>query len=53
MHMQPVFADRDFITAAEKPVDEHIFKKGLCLPSDIKMTVEEQDCVIDIIKSVF
>lgn len=53
MHMQPVFADRDFITAAEKPVDEHIFKKGLCLPSDIKMTVEEQDCVMDIIKSVF
>ena len=53
MHMQPVFADRDFITAVEKPVDEHIFKKGLCLPSDIKMTVEEQDCVIDIIKSVF
>ena len=53
MHMQPVFADRDFITAAEKPVDEHIFKKGLCLPSDIKMTAEEQDCVIDIIKSVF
>ena len=53
MHMQPVFADRDFITAVEKPVDEHIFKKGLCLPSDIKMTVKEQDCVIDIIKSVF
>jgi dTDP-4-amino-4,6-dideoxygalactose transaminase len=53
MHMQPVFADRDFITVAEKPVSEYIFKRGLCMPSDIKMTPEEQACVIDIVRSVF
>ena len=53
MHMQPVFADRDFVTVADKPVDEYIFKHGLCLPSDIKMTEGEQNCVIDIIRSVF
>lgn len=53
MHMQPVFADRDFITASETSVGESIFAKGLCLPSDIKMTDEEQDRIIDIIRSFF
>lgn len=53
MHMQPVFADRDFITAEKQPVDEYIFKFGLCLPSDIKMTEPEQSYVIDTIRSAF
>ena len=53
MHMQPVFADRDFITVTDQAVDEYIFKQGICLPSDIKMTEQEQDCVIDVIRSVF
>ncbi|MBR5285010.1 MAG: DegT/DnrJ/EryC1/StrS family aminotransferase [Clostridia bacterium] len=53
MHMQPVFAQNDFISACEKPVDEDIFARGLCLPSDIKMTAEEQDYVIDVIKKCF
>ena len=53
MHMQPVFKDRDFIYVEDKPVNEDIFKRGLCLPSDIKMTEEEQDFVIDIVKSFF
>ena len=53
MHMQPVFAGHDFITAGEKPVNEDIFRRGLCLPSDIKMTKEEQDYVIALIRSFF
>ena len=53
MHIQPVFKTCDFISASDTPVDEDIFKRGLCLPSDIKMTGEEQDKVIDIIKSCF
>ena len=53
MHLQPVFEGHDFISAEESPVNEDIFKRGLCLPSDIKMTEEEQDYVIDIIKSCF
>ena len=53
MHMQPVFAGYDFVTAGETAVNEDIFKRGLCLPSDIKMTEEEQNYVIDIIKSAF
>lgn len=53
MHMQPVFSGNDFISVEEQSVGEDIFARGLCLPSDIKMTPEEQDYVIDIIKSCF
>lgn len=53
MHMQPVFKNHDFVTAGEKAVDEDIFARGLCLPSDIKMTEEEQNYVIELIKSCF
>lgn len=54
MHLQPIYADHDFITAADGVcVDEDIFNRGLCLPSDIKMTIEEQDAVIEIIRGLF
>lgn len=54
MHLQPIYADHDFITAADGVcADEDIFNRGLCLPSDIKMTVEEQDAVIEIICGLF
>ncbi len=53
MHLQPVFAECDFITQFDAPVDEDVFNRGICLPSDIKMTEEEQQYVIDIIKSCF
>ena len=53
MHMQPVFKDRDFITVGEKAVDEDLFSRGLCLPSDIKMTEEEQDLIIEMIRGCF
>ena len=38
-----------------KPLDVgmDIFQRGLCLPSDNKMTAEEQDIIIEIIKSCF
>ncbi|MBR2452665.1 MAG: aminotransferase class I/II-fold pyridoxal phosphate-dependent enzyme [Clostridia bacterium] len=52
MHMQPVYAARDFITAGDL-VGEDLFRRGLCLPSDIKMTEDEQLRVIEIIKSLF
>ena len=52
MHLQPVFADCDYITAG-KDIGNDIFNRGLCLPSDIKMTVDEQLRVIEIIKSCF
>lgn len=53
MHMQPVFENCEFITVADKPVDEDVFNRGICLPSDIKMTAEEQNKVIEIIKACF
>lgn len=53
MHMQPVFKGHEFISAYDKPVNEDIFARGICLPSDIKMTVEEQNFVIDTIKECF
>ena len=53
MHMQPVFAEHDFIYVEDTPVDEDIFARGLCLPSDIKMTEEDQERVIGIIRDCF
>ncbi len=53
MHMQPVFADNDFIAVNGDNVGEDIFARGLCLPSDIKMTEEEQNRVVEIVRSVF
>lgn len=53
MHMQPVFKDNDFISISDTSVGEQIFARGLCLPSDIKMTAEQQDIIIEIIKSMF
>ena len=52
MHMQPVFADRDFVTVGDA-VGEDIFARGLCLPSDIKMTPEQQERVLQIVRNCF
>lgn len=52
MHLQPVFADRDFITAGDN-VGEDIFARGLCLPSDIKNTAEDMERIISIIRGLF
>ncbi len=52
MHLQPVFTGRELISTGD-PVGEDIFARGLCLPSDIKMTEEEQAQVITIIRGLF
>ena len=52
MHLQPVFAHCDYIAAGDN-VGEDIFNRGICLPSDIKMTDEDQDRVISIVKKCF
>ena len=53
MHLQPVFADYDFITTEEKEsISQDIFERGVCLPSDTKMTEEEQEKVIETIKKL-
>lgn len=68
MHMQPIYRSNAFITANGNgrarsnayiketgmvDVGADIFARGLCLPSDIKMTAEEQDIIIQIIRSCF
>ncbi len=68
MHMQPIYRMNPFITAngngrarSNAYIDEgtvmdvgaDIFERGLCLPSDNKMTKEQQDGVIEIIKRCF
>lgn len=67
MHMQPIyrmnpFVVRDgngrartnaYISGGAADVGMDIFSRGLCLPSDNKMTVEQQDRIIEVIKSCF
>lgn len=64
MHLQPVFAENDFITAAGSirdipaeerriSVSEDIFNRGLCLPSDIKNTPEDMKKIISIVRNCF
>ena len=67
MHMQPMYRMNEFITvngsgraktnayiaSGIKDVGADIFQRGVCLPSDNKMTVEKQDRIIEIIKACF
>ena len=67
MHMQPIYRLNGFITRKGNgramtnayidgeavDVGMDIFERGLCLPSDNKMTPEEQDKVIEVIKACF
>lgn len=54
MHMQPVFEKNRFVAVDEgMDVGADIFQRGLCLPSDIRMTREEQDVVIEMVKRCF
>ena len=67
MHMQPIYRMNPFFTASGSArgstnayiagdvpvVDEDIFRRGLCLPSDNKITPEQQAAIIRIIRSCF
>lgn len=56
MHIQPYYKEYDFYShndEEEISVSEDIFNRGVCLPSDTKMTKEEQERVIKIIKVLF
>ena len=55
LHLQPVFAEYDFITAkeGEDSVAEDIFDRGLCLPSDIKNTPEDMELIIKTVRGCF
>lgn len=67
MHMQPIYRMNPFITregngrartnayieGTASDIGMDIFHRGLCLPSDNKMTEKEQDQIIEIIKGCF
>lgn len=50
MHMQPFFEKYDFVGT---DVSEKLFKNGVCLPSDTKMTDEDLEKVVNIIKGLW
>lgn len=51
MHMQPVFADCDYIDNGK--VGESLFENGVCLPSDTKMTDEDLKRICTIIRGLW
>lgn len=56
MHMQPFYEKYDFFkddNTEKGSVSEDIFERGICLPSDTKMTDEEIERVIRIIRGIF
>lgn len=67
MHLQPMYRSNPFVTREGNgrgrtnayiegkgiDVGMDIFSRGLCLPSDNKMTAEEQNKIIDIVCSCF
>lgn len=67
MHMQPIyringFVTRDgngrgatnaYISSSSIDVGMDIFRRGLCLPSDNKMSKEDQEIVIEIVRACF
>lgn len=55
MHLQPVFAAYDFFphNGDGSSVDEEIFDRGLCLPSDIKNTPEDMELLIKTVRDCF
>ncbi|MCM3399463.1 aminotransferase class I/II-fold pyridoxal phosphate-dependent enzyme [Oceanobacillus profundus] len=50
MHMQPFFEKYDFVSEG---VSEKLFEKGICLPSDTKMTNMDLGRVVNIIKELW
>lgn len=67
MHMQPIYRMNPVITADGNgrartnayiaggcvDVGADLFDRGLCLPSDNKMTAEQQDMIIELVRSCF
>ncbi|MDO4204695.1 MAG: DegT/DnrJ/EryC1/StrS family aminotransferase [Selenomonadaceae bacterium] len=67
MHMQPMYRMHEFVTVdgtgrcrtnayiagGVEDVGADIFQRGMCLPSDNKMTKKEQDKIVDVIRNCF
>jgi len=55
IHLQPYYKEFNFFSHNDVGISvcEDIFERGICLPSDTKMTIEDQQRVIDVIKGLF
>ena len=67
MHMQPIYrlspfvikngngraGSNAYIEGKLHDIGADIFNRGICLPSDNKMTVSQQDRIIDVIRACF
>ena len=60
MHLQPTFEGCGFVTkdGLKAPgeggdVSSDIFERGLCLPSDNKLSAQDQDVIIELVRSFF
>ena len=67
MHLQPIYRMNGFVTRygsgraqtnayiAGKTVDvgADIFQRGLCLPSDNKLTADRQERIMEIVRACF
>jgi len=54
IHLQPFYTDSDFIALQEHgSVSEDIFTRGVCLPSDTKMTDEDLERVVTVIRGLW
>jgi dTDP-4-amino-4,6-dideoxygalactose transaminase len=54
MHFQPIYRGHAFVPAVDgADVSADVFRRGLCLPSDNKMTADEQARVIEVIRRCF
>ncbi len=51
MHLQPVFAGYDYIDNGD--VGAKLFRRGVCLPSDTKMTEEDLERICKIIRGLW
>ena len=67
MHMQPMYRMHEFVTVngtgraktnayiacGIQDIGADIFHRGVCLPSDNKITVEQQDRIIGVVRACF
>ena len=54
MHLQPIYQPFPFVAAEEGlDVDSDIFERGLCLPSDIRMTDDQLIVITEAIRCCF
>jgi len=55
MHLQPIFAKYDYFSHSEgeESISDDIFNRGLCLPSDVKMSEADMERIVGIVRNLF